>query len=294
MITSGEFNYIRDLVRDHSALMLEPGKEYLVESRLDSVVRTEGFASFQRMIESLRAGSFGDLHRKVVEAMTNNETSFLRDTRVFGMFRNRTLPELVALRESERSLNIWCAACSSGQEPYSVAMLLREHLPSFASWQITLIASDISRDMLARARAGRYSQFEINRGLPANLLVKYFAHRGSAWEIDSEIRRMVEFDEINLIRSWPRLPRMDVIFMRNVLIYLDLETKKRILARVAHVLTPGGYLFLGGAETTTNLGDAFESVAFGGAMCFRLRQEARDVLKLHPARLGLATPARQP
>ena len=270
-ISSGEFHYIRDLVRDHSALMLEPGKEYLVESRLDPLARQEGFRSCHGLVECLRSGPLSDLHRKVVEAMTNNETSFFRDARVFAMFKNTIIPELVAQRAPERTLNIWCAASSTGQEPYSIAMLLREHLPGLGSWTIQLIASDISRDVLARARAGRYSQMEVNRGLPANLLVRYFQQRGAAWEISPAIRRMVTFREINLIQPWPALPRMDVVFMRNVLIYLDLDAKRKILSKVARLLDPSGYLFLGGAETTTNLDPSFETKSFNNATCFQPR-----------------------
>jgi chemotaxis protein methyltransferase CheR len=271
-ITKASFNYIRGLVRRRSALMLEPGKEYLVESRLDPLARQEGFSSLQDMVERLSSSTMGDLHRKVVEAMTTNETSFFREIRLFEMFRKTILPEILALRASQRTLNLWCAACSGGQEPYSVAMLLREHFPTLGSWNVNLIASDISTEMLSRARAGRYNQIEINRGLPANLLVKYFQRNGVLWEINPDIRQIVEFREINLIHQWLCLPRMDVIFMRNVLIYLDVETKKNILGRVARLLAPDGYLLLGGAETTTNLDDSFEAVSRDGATCFRLRK----------------------
>jgi chemotaxis protein methyltransferase CheR len=272
-LTGADFDYIRGLVRDRSALVLEPGKEYLVEARLDPLARQEGFPSLPHMVKSLRFGPSCDLHRKVVEAMTTNETSFFREMRVFEMFRKTILPRLLVLRASQRSLNFWCAASSTGQEPYSLAMLMREHFPSLDAWNIKFIASDISTEMLARARTGRYNQLEINRGLPAQLLVKYFEKHGAAWEISQKIRLMVEFREVNLIHTWPPLPRMDVIFMRNVLIYLDLETKKNILGRVAHLLDPTGYLFLGGSESTINLDDSFEPLSSGGATCFQLRRK---------------------
>jgi chemotaxis protein methyltransferase CheR len=272
-ITGTDFDYIRGLVRDRSALVLEPGKEYLVESRLDPLARQEGFSSLPHMVDSLRSGPSGDLHRKVVEAMTTNETSFFREIRVFEMFRKTILPKLLVLRASQRSLNFWCAASSTGQEPFSLAMLLREHFPLLDTWNIKFVASDISTEMLARARLGCYNQLEINRGLPAHLLVKYFEKHGPAWEISPEIRRMVEFREVNLIHSWPTLPRMDAIFMRNVLIYLDVETKKNILGRVGRLLDPAGYLFLGGSETTLNLDDSFEPLSSEGATCFRLRRK---------------------
>jgi chemotaxis protein methyltransferase CheR len=274
-LTILEFNYIRDLVRDQSALLLEPGKEYLVESRLRPLARQEGFPSYQHMVQALRAGPFGDLHRKVVEAMTNNETSFFRDARAFGLLAGTILPALIADRSAERSLNIWCAASSTGQEPYSIAMLIREHRPSLAGWNIRIIGSDISRSVLTRARSGRFNQIEINRGLPATLLVKYVEHLTGMWEIRPEIRRMVEFHEINLMNPWPRLPAMDLILMRNVLIYFDVAMKKAILERAGRLLSPRGYLFLGGAETTTNLDDSFEPFTAGGAVCFQRRAGSR-------------------
>jgi chemotaxis protein methyltransferase CheR len=269
-ITVADFDYIRSLVRVRSALVLDPGKEYLVESRLDPLARQEGFSSLQQMVNILRTVPFSDLHRKTVEAMTTNETSFFREIRAFDMFRKAIVPRLLAYRSSQRSLNLWCAAASTGQEPYSMAMVLREHFPSLHAWNVKFIASDISTRMLARARAGRYNQFEINRGLPAHLLVKYF-EKHDVWELKEEIRRMVEFREINLIHPWPALPRMDVIFMRNVLIYLDLEAKKNILGKVSRLLDPAGYLVLGGSETTINLDGSFEPLSLEGSTCFRLK-----------------------
>jgi chemotaxis protein methyltransferase CheR len=270
-ITEAEFNYIRDLLKKRSALLLERGKEYLVESRLDALARQEGFQSIRQLVENLRSHPSTDLHRKVVEAMMTHETSFFREIRVFDMFRKTILPQILTVRARQRTLNFWCAACAGGQEPYSFAMLLREYFPSLRSWNVKFIASDISRAMLARARAGRYSQLEVNRGLPANLLVKYFQKCGAGWEIAPEIRSMVEFREINLIRPWPSLGRLDGIFMRNVLIYLDGEAKKNILARAAQLLEKGGFVLLGSAETTTNIDDSFEPVSSGEAVYFRLK-----------------------
>jgi len=271
IMTAGDYGYICDLVRDQSALTLEPGKEYLVESRLNPLARQQGFATFQKMVASLRTAPFGDLHRRVVEAMTNNETSFFRDARMFALLTNSILPALLAARSAERALNIWCAACSTGQEPYSVAMAVRAHVPALVGWHIRIIASDISRDVLARAQAGRYSQFEISRGLPASLLVKHFAQHGAVWEINEDIRRMVEFRELNLIQPWTGLPGMHLILLRNVLIYVDVNVKKTILEKAGRLLAPGGYLVLGGSETTTGLDEAFEPVAGQGAVCFQRR-----------------------
>jgi chemotaxis protein methyltransferase CheR len=277
-----DFNYIRQLVRDQSALTLEAGKEYLVESRLDPLARQEGFPSYLQMVKSLRSGPVGELHRRVVEAMANNETSFFRDARAFGMIARSILPALVAERAAARTLHIWCAACSTGQEPYSLAMVLRESQPALEGWDIRIIASDISRSVLARARAGRYTQFEVNRGLPAHLLVKYFDQQGTTWEIRPEIRRMVEFREMNLIHPWVDIPAMHLILMRNVMIYLDVATKKTILGRVGQLLDPGGYLLLGGAETTSTIDPSFEPASLDGAMCFRRRLERPRVAPVRP------------
>lgn len=270
-LPSGDFRYICDLVHDQAALVLEPGKEYLVESRLSPLARHEGFPSYQQLVARLRSAPVGDLHRKVVEAMTTNETSFFRDARVFAMLRKSILPRLIARRSAERSLNIWCAGCATGQEPYSLAMLLSDCRSLLAGWQVRIIATDISRDVLARARAGRYSQLEVNRGLPAHLLVKYFHQHGSVWEVRPEIRRMVEFREMNLIHAWAGLPAIHLVLMRNVMIYFDVETKKDILARIGRLLTPHGCLLLGGSETTINLDDSFEPVTTEGAAYFRRR-----------------------
>ena len=264
-----DFDYIRQLVRDQSALALDAGKEYLVESRLDPLARQEGFPSYLQMVKTLRSGPTGELHRRVVEAMANNETSFFRDARAFGMISRAILPALIAERSAARSLHIWCAACSTGQEPYSVAMLLRECRPALDGWDVRIVASDISRDVLARAHAGRYTQFEVNRGLPAPLLVKYFEQQGKSWQIRPDIHRMVEFREVNLIHPWADLQGMHLILMRNVLIYLDVPTRRTILERANRLLDPRGYLLLGGSETTTGVVEGFEVVSLEGGVCFR-------------------------
>ena len=270
-----DFNYVRQLVRAESAMTLDAGKEYLVESRLAPLARQEGFPSYLHLVKRLRAGPVGPLHRRVVEAMTNTETSFFRDAGAFGMIARSILPALMAERSAARSLHIWCAACSTGQEPYSLAMLLRECRPAIEGWDVRIIATDMSRDVLARARAGRYTQFEVNRGLPAHCLVKYFTQHGTEWELRPDIRRMVEFREMNLIHPWAQLPPMHLILMRNVLIYFDVATRKTILQRVDRVLDPGGYLVLGGAETTTNLDDSFETASVDGGVSFRLKRPDR-------------------
>lgn len=267
-----DFAYIQKLVRERSAIVLGEGKEYLVEAQLLPLARREGFTSLQGLVAQMRAEPFNGLHRKVLEALANHETLFFRDVHPFEALKNSVLPELLASRLDERKLNLWSAACSSGQEPYSIAMLLREYFPLPEGWSLQLIASDFSSAMLARARAGRYTQLEINRGLPAALLVKYFQKQGLEWRIKQDIRRMVEFHQINLAEPWPLLPPMDVIFLRNVLIYFDEEPKKTILGKVAQLLRCDGYLFLGATESPLHLDDSFEPVQFERSCCYRLRR----------------------
>ena len=270
-LNKSDFEYVKNLVYQRTAIVLETGKEYLVESRLAPLMRQERFASFEELIARLRAQPFNGLHWKVVESMTTNETSFFRDGHPFEALKKTVLPDLLTKRENERELHIWCAASSSGQEPYTVAMVLRENFPMLAGWTIQFVASDISNEMLARSREGRYSQLEVNRGLPAALLVKYFQKQGTGWQIKEELRRMIEFQQVNLVEAWPAWPPMDIILMRNVMIYFGVETKKAILGKIRRLLRPDGYLFLGGAETTLNLDDAFERIEFGKSGCYRLR-----------------------
>jgi chemotaxis protein methyltransferase CheR len=259
-MTPGEFDYICRLVRDRSGIVLDAGKEYLVDTRLTPVARQAQLGSVSDLVGRLRAGPDNGLAGRVVEAMVTTETSFFRDLHPFETLWTTILPDLIRRRQDERRLVIWFAACSTGQEPYSVALLIREHFPGLLGWRLELLATDLSADVLVRARAGRYTQIEVNRGLPAALLVKYFRQHGATWELSSDVRRMVEFRELNLTRPWPALPRADVVFLRNVMIYFDAETKKSILDRVARVLRPDGYLLLGGAETTFNLSDSFRRV----------------------------------
>jgi chemotaxis protein methyltransferase CheR len=277
-LSAAEFEYMRNLLREHSALSLDESKYYLVESRLEPLAREEGFPSLQSMIQRLKAAANTPLHHKVVDAMTTNETSFFRDVRPFRLLEKLILPQLMAARANERSLNIWCAASSSGQEPYSFAMLLRESFPALAAWRLRFIASDISEAMLQRCRSGRYSQLEVNRGLPAAMLVKYFRKIGTEWEIDEKVRRIVELQRINLIEAWPGLPSLDLILMRNVLIYFEVEKKKEILARARRLLRSDGYLLLGGSETTLNIDDAFEPVQFEQTSCYQLRKPTAQPL----------------
>lgn len=255
-----DFDYVRDIVRKKSAIVLEPGKEYLVEHRLTSLARREGFASLKDLINAMRAAPSGPLHRDVIEAMTTNETSFFRDIHPFTALRTTVIPKLMQVRAASRELTIWCAATSSGQEPYSILMTLKDAFPALDTWRVRLIATDISREMVERTRAGVYSQLEINRGLPAPMLVKFFEQHGMEWRVKEPLRRLVEVSEMNLSDHWSNLPQVDIVFLRNVLIYFDVDKKKEILGKVRRLLRPEGYLFLGSVETTLNISDAFEKV----------------------------------
>jgi chemotaxis protein methyltransferase CheR len=259
-ISDTDFSFVRDLVYQQAAIVLEKEKTYLVEARLSPLARRHGFPSLTEMITQIRSQPNNGLRWSAVEAMTTNETSFFRDVHPFELLKKHVLPELIKRRATLRQLNIWCAAASSGQEPYTILLLLRENFPELLNWKLTFIATDISKEMLDRCREGCFSQLEVNRGLPAPLLIKYFQKIGTEWQIKEDLRRMVDFRQLNLAQSWPPFPAMDIIFMRNVLIYFDIETKKTILARVRKTLKPDGYLFLGGAETTLNLDDSFKRV----------------------------------
>jgi chemotaxis protein methyltransferase CheR len=258
-MTDQDFDYIRKLLQERTAIMLEPGKQYLVESRLMPIVRQLHLTSISELVASMRQPNPG-LQTQVVEAMVTTETSFFRDNTPFESLRKTIVPELIRNRRIERTLSIWSAACASGQEPYSIAILLREHFPELATWRINLLASDVSREVLARAAQASFNQIEINRGIPAALLVKYFEQHGTTWQLRSDIANMVKFQEINLALAWPALPRFDLVLLRNVMIYFDVETKKSILGRVGRLLRPDGYLLLGGAETTINLDDSYQRV----------------------------------
>lgn len=252
-----EFDYIRQFLHKQSAIHLDESKHYLAEARLDVLARQEGEASASALVTRLRNHPCEVLRRKVVDAMTTNETSFFRDSHPFESLRAHILPDLIHKRRAPRRLCIWSAACSSGQEPYSLAMLIRESFPELVTWDLEIIATDLSSEILARAARGRFTQMEVNRGVPAPLLIKYFRRDGLEWQIREDLRSMITFRQLNLIGPWTGLHKVDLIFMRNVLIYFDDATKKQIFKRLSTVIQPDGYLLLGGAETTLNLDATF-------------------------------------
>lgn len=259
-----DFDYVRRLVAEESALALGEGKAYLVEARLAPIAEREGCDSVGQLVGRLRTAPSPSLRDDVVQAMTTNETSFFRDVHPFDALRDVVLPE--ALRAGGGRITLWSAAASTGQEAYSLAMLAADHFPTATA---TILATDLSRDVLARASAGVFSQLEVNRGLPAPLLVRHFQRDGASWRVNDAIRRRVEFRQLNLARPWPALPKMDVILLRNVLIYFDGPAKRAVLTQVERVLATGGVLFLGGAETTYGLDDSWQRVQVGRTSFYR-------------------------
>jgi chemotaxis protein methyltransferase CheR len=251
-----DFTYLREMLHKRSGLSLSVEKRYLVESRLASLCRRLSLATITDVVHKLRHGD-EDLARQVVEAMTTNETLFFRDSTPFDHFRKIMLPALIKSRGAERSLRIWCAAASTGQEPYSLAMILDEVRGELAGWRFDILGTDIARDVLAKAREAVYSQFEIQRGLPIKLLLQHFDQEGDKWRLKERLRSMITFREMNLLEPSPALGQFDIIFCRNVLIYFDLPTKAKVLKLMARHLRPDGFLTLGAAETVIGITDEF-------------------------------------
>ncbi len=270
-IKQGDFDYIRKLVLEKSAIVLEPGKEYLVESRMLPLLNQEKFSSIEDLVKGLRASSANGLQDKVVDALTTNETSFFRDIHPFETLKKVVLPDIIEKRSSKREVNIWCGASSSGQEPYTIALVLKNDFPQLNTWKIKFMASDISDEMLNRCKRGAFTQLEVNRGLPAPMLVKHFVRQGMEWVIKEDFRKLIDFQKINLSKPFPLLPKFDIIFLRNVLIYFDVEMKKKILSQLRNVLRPDGYLFLGAAESTLNLDNSFERIQIQQSGCYKIR-----------------------
>jgi chemotaxis protein methyltransferase CheR len=269
-LTPEAISYVCTIVRDRSAIELEASKSYLIEARLLPLAKHHGFSCANEFIQGVRTQRLPELERRLVEAMITNETSFFRDIHPFAALKNAVLPEARKVRASQRSLNIWSAACSSGQELYSIAMIIREHFPDLATWKVQLIGTDLSEQILERAREGKYSQVEMKRGLPAQLL-KYFDRDGVAWQICPELRAMATFSKLNLIESWPQLSTMDIVFLRNVLIYFSLDTKRTILRKVRQIMAPHAVLCLGAAETTIGIDTSFDRVEVDQSVFYRLK-----------------------
>jgi len=259
-VTPADYDFLRKSLKERSGLVLSADKQYLVESRLLPVARKTGIGSLGELVAMLKAGQHASLMTEVVEAMTTNESFFFRDKTPFEHFRRTVMPALLAARSNSKTIRIWCAAASTGQEPYSLAMCLKEIERDIAGWRIELVATDLSTEVLEKARAGLYTQFEVQRGLPIQLLIKHFTQVGELWQIAPELRAMVRYRQLNLLADFSPLGMFDLIFCRNVLIYFDQDTKIDVLNRLARVTAGDGYLILGAAETVIGLTDRYKVV----------------------------------
>ncbi|WP_182112615.1 MULTISPECIES: protein-glutamate O-methyltransferase CheR [unclassified Actinotalea] len=262
------FAWVADVVRRRSAIQLEPGKEYLVESRLLPLARAAGVADVDSYVRHVRTAAHPAVVEGVVEALTTNETSWFRDAQPFTALAQHVVPDLVAARGAGAGpLRVWSAACSSGQEPYSIAMVLADLVPALP---VRITATDLSQRMVERARAGRYTQLEVNRGLPAPMLVRHFTRAGTEWQVSAALRQAVTVEKHNLLGPPPAGGPFDVVFLRNVLIYFDLATKRDVLRRVRQVVRPGGYLLLGAAETTLGVDDGWDRLGIARGSVYKL------------------------
>ncbi|MEH6630577.1 MAG: protein-glutamate O-methyltransferase CheR [Halopseudomonas aestusnigri] len=255
-----DFEYISQFLKKRSGLVLSQDKAYLLESRLNPVARKWNLSGFDELVQKVRASNDERILSDITEAMTTNESFFFRDQKPFDLFKDMVLPQLLEKRAGSKTIRIWSAACSSGQEPYTLAMLLKEAGPALAGWKIEIVATDLSNDILNKAKEGVYTQFEVQRGLPINLLMKYFQQAGDRWQIDSSIRNMVTFKPFNLLESPSMLGKFDVVFCRNVLIYFEQATKSTVLAKIAKQMPDDGFLYLGGAETVLGISDDFQLI----------------------------------
>jgi chemotaxis protein methyltransferase CheR len=255
-VTTPDYDYLRKVLRERSGLDLSVDKQYLLDSRLVPLSRKHGLPGIAELVQKMKAGS-AEITSQVVEAMTTNETFFFRDKTPFDHFRTAIMPEILQARACRRSIRIWCAAGSTGQEPYSLAMCLKEMGATLAGWRIEILATDLSQEVLEKSKAGIYSQFEVQRGLPIQFLVKYFTQSGETWQVKPELRAMVQHRQLNLLHDFSQLGTFDVIFCRNVLIYFDQDTKVSVFRRLAKATESDGFLVLGAAETVVGLCDAF-------------------------------------
>jgi len=256
-VTPQDYEFLRKLLKERSGLDLSADKQYLVESRLVPLARKAGLPGISELVAKMNNGDAAMI-TDVVEAMTTNETFFFRDKIPFDHLRDTIVPALAQSRANRRTLRIWSAACSTGQEPYSIAMCLKEKAAMLAGWRIEIVGTDLSQEVLEKSRAGIYSQFEVQRGLPIQLLVKYFSQIGEMWQLNADVRGMVQYRQLNLLQDFSSLGKFDVVFCRNVLIYFDQETKAAIFERIAKVVEPDGILMLGAAESVVGITDAFK------------------------------------
>ena len=262
--SAADYAYLRQLVYEQSQNVLDASRDYLFETRLSRLLRAHGLTQIEELVQLLKVRPNPQLERAVAEAMTINETSFFRDGRPFELLRTELLPRLIEARKTTRRLRFWSAACSTGQEAYSLAMLLREHFPVLAGWDVMIEGTDLNAEVVARAQSGRYQRIEINRGLPARHIVTYFDHAGEDWTVKPELKRMCRFRQANLCAAnLPFSESFDLVMLRNVMLYFNQETRKRLLAQVRRLLANDGVLFLGSSEQPANM-SLWTSVLAGG------------------------------
>jgi chemotaxis protein methyltransferase CheR len=267
-LTRDDAAYVCELAYRRAAIMLDDSKGYLIAARLGQLAQDRGFTTIAALVAQARRGIAG-VETQIIEALTTHETLFFRDAHPFELLKKHLLPELIAKRAKNRSLTIWSAACSTGQEPYSVAMLLLEHFPEVVAWPVKIIATDISDQIVAKAKEARFRQLEVNRGLPATMMAKYFERDGLDFRLKPVVRNMVEFRRLNLLDSWSIPTGIDIVMIRNVLIYFDLERKREIFRRLRNVVAPDGGLMLGAAETTLNIDDQWVRHGVGMSSFYR-------------------------
>ncbi|MDX2018929.1 MAG: protein-glutamate O-methyltransferase CheR [Deltaproteobacteria bacterium] len=265
-----DFDFVRELVLKRTSIVLDDRQAYLAESRLLPVARKFNLKDLSDLVTQCRLHPDGAEALASVEAMTTNETSFFRDVHPFEALKHHVIPALIAARSSERRINIWCAACSTGQEPYSIAMLVREHFPQLASWQIDIMATDVATSILDRAREGVFNQVEIGRGLPAQLMVKHFERTTDGWRAKDYLRNAISWRQLNLVAPWSGLPSLDIVFLRNVLIYFSTATRRLIMDRLVAHVRPDGVVFLGASESLIGVTDTFTSVTVGRSIAYKL------------------------
>lgn len=270
-ILQADFDQLRKLVLERSGIVLDAGKIAMVEQKMGLLVKERGLADSTALAKEILKNPSGPLATELVEGIATPETGFFRDNRAFKALKSEVIPRIIEKRGVERAINIWSGGCSTGQEPYSIVMMLQEHFPQLKGWTIRFIATDLSSKVLDRARSGIYSQLEMNRGLPAPLLLKYFQKQGLQWQVKPALRSLIEFREFNLVKDWPPLPKMDIIFLRNVLVYFQSETKRQVLNKVAEALRPDGFLFMGMAEIPMTRENRFEKLDVDRSGCFVLR-----------------------
>ena len=268
-LAPSDIEFLTELVERHSGNVIAPRQVYMLERRLTPFAGTIGLENVESLVSQLRATYDESLSRQVAEAVTVNETSFFRDLHLFQALQHTVIPQVIKANADRKEIRIWCAACSSGQEPYSVAMVIREHFPQLYDWDVSIVATDLSEEMLRRSRLGVYSQLEANRGLPTQKLIRFFNRKGPHWQAKPELRELIKHRRLNLAEPWPYLGHFDIVLIRNVLIYFDQEVKKDILKRVKGTLRPEGFLFVGSAETLLGLGVPYHRKEIDASICYR-------------------------